>query len=33
MFNVANTLHPKQVKEIIDYALSQRYNIKEEEKH
>ena len=31
MFNVANTLHSEVVKEVIEYALAQRYVIKEEE--
>jgi len=31
MFNVVNTLHPKVVKEVIDYALSQRYTVKEDQ--
>ena len=31
MFNVANSLHPQVVKEVLDYTLSQRLDIKEEE--
>ena len=28
MFNVANTLHPEIMREITEYALSQRFDIK-----
>ena len=27
LFNIANTLHPAVMKELVDYALSQRHNI------
>ena len=30
MFNIANTLHPQIIGEIIEHALKQRYNVKEE---
>ena len=31
MFNVTNTLHPKVVKEVVEFALKQRFNIRDEE--
>ena len=31
MFNVTNTLHPRIVKEVVEYALKQRFLIKDEE--
>lgn len=30
MFNIANSLHPNVVKEVIEYALSQRFKIDED---
>lgn len=30
LFNIANTLHPKTVKESIEYAHSQRFDVKED---
>ena len=32
MFNIANTMHPRVVEELIDHALSQRFTIKDEDK-
>ena len=31
MFNVVNTLHPAVVKEIVDHAITQRYDVKVDE--
>ena len=31
MFNVTNTLHPKMVKEVVEFALKQRFIIKDED--
>ena len=30
LFNIANSLHPKVIKELIEHAQSQRFDIKEE---
>ena len=30
MFNIANTLHPNVVKELIEYAHTQRFDVKED---
>ena len=33
MFNIVNTLHPAVVKEIVDHAITQRYDVKVDEKN
>ena len=33
MFNIANTLHPNVVKELIEYAHTQRFDVKEDKQH
>ena len=30
LFNIANTIHPDIVKEVIDYALSQRFGVNDD---